>query len=113
MWVFLATILTSTVLIPIMAGLFWRGRKTKLAGLLGCAFGLVGSILFYLGLYLFGAENEEFGTYILDFTVGGVDFSLWQEYALFFSLPLSFLGFILGNLLGSDVQEPPPAEVRA
>jgi SSS family solute:Na+ symporter len=113
MWVFMATILSSTVLIPIMAGLYWRGRKTKLAGLLGCAFGLVGSILFYVVLYAFGAKNEEFGTYIWNFTIGGVDFSLWQEYALFFSLPFSLLGFILGNLLGTGVQEPPPAEVRA
>jgi hypothetical protein len=70
------------------------------------------SILYYLALYAFGAENEEFGTYIWDFALGGFEFSIWQEYALFFSLPCSLLGFVLGNLLGSDVQELPPDEVR-
>ena len=113
MWVFMATMLTSTVLIPITAGLFYRGRKTKLAGLLACAFGFVGSITYYLSLYTFGSFDEEYATYIWNFTIGGFEFSIWQEYALFFTLPLSFAGFILGNLLGRSVQEPPAVEVPA
>lgn len=80
LWVFMSTILTSTVFVPIMAGLFWKGRKTKLAGLLSCATGLASA---------------------------GRTIELWQEYAIFFSLPLSLAGFIVGNLLGREVQAPP------
>ena len=113
MWVFMATMLTSSVLIPITAGLFYRGRKTRLAGLLACAFGFLGSIIYYLTLFAYGAYDEDYATYIWNFTLGGSEFSIWQEYALFFSLPLSLAGFILGNLFGRSVQEPPAVEVRA
>ncbi|MFQ5877495.1 MAG: sodium:solute symporter [Acidobacteriota bacterium] len=111
MWVFLATMLTSTVFVPIMASLYWRGRKTRLAGLLSCAFGFVGAFIYYVVLYTFGARSEEHATFIWDFAVGGVELSLWREYALFFTLPLSLAGFILGNLLGRDVG--PAARVGA
>ena len=113
MWVFLATVLTSTVFIPIMAGLFWKGRKTTLAGLLGCTSGLVSSVVFYIALYALGAENKDFGTYIWDFALGGFEFSIWQEYALFLSLPTSLLGFLIGNLFGGTVHTPPPDEATA
>ncbi len=113
MWVFMATMLTSTVLIPITAGLFYKGRKTKLAGLLACAFGFVGSITYYLSLYTLGSFDENYATYIWNFTIGGFEFSIWQEYALFFTLPFALAGFILGNLFGHSVQAPPAVEVPA
>ncbi|MCZ6696757.1 MAG: sodium:solute symporter family protein [Acidobacteria bacterium] len=112
MWVFMATLLTSTVLIPITVGLFYRGRKTRLAGLLGCSFGFLGSIIYYIILYACGTYDEEYATYIWNFTFGGSEFSIWQEYALFFTLPLSLAGFLLGNMIGRTVHQP-PAEVRA
>jgi len=108
LWVFMSTLLTSTVFVPIMAGLFWKGRKTKLAGLLGCSAGFLSAILYYLLLHRFGSPDEEFGTFIWTFTLGGRQVSLWQEYAIFFSLPLSLAGFVLGNLFGTAVREHPP-----
>jgi SSS family solute:Na+ symporter len=111
LWVFMSTILTSTVFVPIMAGLFWKRRKTKLAGLLGCASGFVGVVAYYLLIVFLGEPNEDYETYIWNFTLGDRPVSLWQEYALFFSLPLSFAGFLAGNLLGRKVQPPPAAKV--
>jgi SSS family solute:Na+ symporter len=102
MWVFIATFLTSTVLVPIFMGLFWKGKRTPLAGMLSCAMGLGGVIAYYLGINYLGVENELYGTYIWTFEIGGFPFSLWQEYGLFFSLPMSMLGFLLGNLFSRD-----------
>jgi Na+/proline symporter len=102
LWVFTATFLTSTVLVPIFMGLFWKGKRTPLAGLLSCALGLGSVISYYTGIHYLGVENEVYGTYIWTFQVGGTSISLWQEYALFFSLPTSFLGFLLGNLRSRD-----------
>ena len=113
LWVFMATILTATVFVPIMAGLFWKGRKTKLAGLLACAGGFVTCVAYYVLLHQVGEPNEEFGTFIWTFPLFGREVSLWQEYAIFFSLLVSLLGFVLGNTFGRAVQQPPRAEAGA
>jgi len=110
LWVFMATGLTSTVLVPIMAGLFWNGKKTPLAGTLSCATGLVATILFYVAIPLLGVENDIYGTYIWSFSIVGVSFDIWQEYALYFTLPMSFLGFLVGNLLGEESRPTPSTE---
>lgn len=112
LWVFMSTILTSTVIVPIMAGLYYRGRKTRLAGLLGCGGGFLSAIIYYILLHQFGGFNEEYGTFIWSFVLGGREVSLWQEYALFFSLPISLIGFVAGCILGRTVQ-PPPADGEA
>ena len=110
LWVFMATMLSSTVLVPIFVALYWRGRKTAPAGLLSCLVGLASVILYYVGIQQLGAENEVYGTFIWTFSIGGTSFSLWQEYALFFSLPMSFVGFLIGNRFGSPVATPVVAE---
>jgi SSS family solute:Na+ symporter len=101
LWVFMATMLSSTVLVPIFVALYWKGKKTRASGLMSCLFGLASVFLYYVGIQQLGVENEVYGTYIWTFSVGGTSFSLWQEYALFFSLPMSLLGFLVGNLFGS------------
>lgn len=95
LWVFLSAVLAATVLVPVMAALFWKGPKTPLAGLLSSTTGLVSCLAYYLAAYNWGRFDDSFGTYI--WTLGGVD--LFQEYALLVSLPLSVLGFALGVLL--------------
>ena len=98
--VFMTTLLTSMVLVPILISLYWKGRKTPLAGTLSCAVGLLGVFAYYIGIQQLGVENEVYGTYIWTFELFGTSFSLWQEYALFFTLPMSFIGFLVGNWLG-------------
>jgi len=106
LWVFMATGLTSVVLVPIMFALFWKGKRTPLAGTLSCLVGLVATVGFYLAVAWLGVENETYGTYIWTFSFGGESYDLWQEYALYFTLPLSLLGFIVGNLIGKDPDKP-------
>ena len=111
LWVFTATALTSTVLVPIFLGLYWKRRKTAMAGPLSCVSGLVSVIVYYVGVQQLGVANEIYGTYIWTFTVGGSSFALWQEYALFLSLPASFLGFLIGNRIGQPHLPTMPPEV--
>lgn len=110
LWVFTASFLMSTVMVPILMALYSKRRKTPLAGVLSCSFGLVGVIAFYLLLYRFGVENATYGTYILDFSIGDVPVSLWQEYSVFFTLPLSFLGYVIGNRFGRASSRAQPTE---
>jgi len=110
LWVFMATMLTSTVFVPIFVALYWKGRKTAIAGLMSCIVGLASVIAYYVGIQYFGVHNEVYGTYIWTFSVAGTSVSLWQEYALFFSLPMSLAGFVFGNLFGDPVIPTAPPE---
>jgi hypothetical protein len=101
LWVFTATFLTSIVLVPIFMGLYYKGRRTPLAGVMSSAFGLGSVIAYYFGISYFGVANELYGTYIWTFDVGSLSIDLWQEYGLFFSLPMSLLGFAVGNAFSS------------
>ena len=85
-----------------MISLYWKGRKTPLAGILSCAMGLVSVIVYYVTVLNLGEPNATYGTFIWSFDLGGVSVSLWQEYGLFFSLPMSAVGFLIGNSLGRE-----------
>jgi SSS family solute:Na+ symporter len=106
LWVFTATSLTSTVLVPIFMGLFWKGKRSPLAGMLSSLFGIISVIGYYLAIANLGVENETWGTHIWTFSIAGFPISLWQEYGLFFSLPMSLLGFVVGNLLSPNSTVP-------
>jgi SSS family solute:Na+ symporter len=113
LWVFMATLLTSTVLVPIFVALYWKGRKTPVAGLMSCGAGIASVVIYYVVIQLLGTENVVYGSYIWTFSVGQTSISLWQEYALFFSLPMSLLGFLVGNLFGTPIEQieiPEPIE---
>jgi SSS family solute:Na+ symporter len=105
LWVFMATMLTSTVLVPIFVAIYWKGRKTPVAGMMSCVVGLASVAAYYVGIQMLGTANEVYGTFIWTFSIGGTSVSLWQEYALFFSLPMSFLGFLVGNLFGTPIRQ--------
>jgi hypothetical protein len=61
--------------------------------------------VFYIAISRLGVANETYGTYVWSFELWGVSFDIWQEYGLFFTLPLSFIGFLIGNLVGSERPE--------
>jgi len=100
LWVFMATGLSSMVLVPILMALFWKGRKVPLAGILSSVSGLASMIIYYVVVAQLGVENETYGTYIWSVSIGDMSFDLWQEYALYFTLPTSFFGFVVGTLMG-------------
>ncbi len=103
--IFVTTVITSTVFVPVLMALFYRGRKTAAAGLISCTAGLISVLTFYIGLAQIGDYNEVWGTYILTFSIGEYSFSIWQEYALFFCLPISLIGFFIGNYFGESHTE--------
>ncbi len=105
LWVFMATMLTSTVLVPIFVAIYWKGKKTPAAGLMSCVVGFASVAAYYVGIQMLGTANEVYGTFIWTFSIGGTSVSLWQEYALFFSLPMSFLGFLVGNRFGTPIRQ--------
>jgi SSS family solute:Na+ symporter len=99
LWVFTATLLSSTLLVPMVAALFWPGRKAPAAGLLSSAAGLGSSIAYYAVVYAAGEYDETYATHIWKLDLAGLQLSLWREYAMLVALPLSLLGFAIGNAL--------------
>jgi hypothetical protein len=93
-WQFLASVMVSVLLVPLMAALFARPRPA--AGLAGAAAGFAGLIAFYGLLFKWGQYMPEDEVYML--RIGAVD--LWQDYAALCALPASLVGFTLGHLLG-------------
>jgi len=93
-WVFMSTVLTATALIPVMAGLFLPGKRKPREGLFSSLFGL-GTVLLYYGLISFLGRPEK-DSYLLTVSFFSHSWELWREYSLFFALPVSALGFILG-----------------
>ena len=71
---------------------------------MSCLFGAVSVIVYYFGIALVGDFNAEWGTYIWTVQLAGESYSFWQEYALFFTLPISALGFVIGMLVGKPAE---------
>jgi SSS family solute:Na+ symporter len=94
MWQFMASVIASVVLVPMMGALFARPKRA--AGFLGAAFGLVGMVAFYGLLFTLGTKDMEQESFVLRF--GGVE--LWQDYAALCAIPVSLLGYALGNVFG-------------
>lgn len=69
----------ATVFVPVMMGLFWRGRKTSLASLLSATLGLGTAVLVYGGPRAMGRFRADWGTYVLDLHLGSLHLEVWQE----------------------------------
>ena len=95
-WAFMATILTSTLLVPTLASLWLPGRPAPLAGALASWAGLSAVVAFYTVLHVWGAPDLDLETRRME--LGGL--TLLREYALFAALPVSALGYTLGRVLG-------------
>jgi SSS family solute:Na+ symporter len=95
-WNFMATILTSTLLVPLGAALLSPRRRPPLAGALASWGGLLAVVAFFAVMHLAGRPYADLETHRL--VVAGVE--ILREYALYFALPVSLLGFVVGSLLG-------------
>jgi SSS family solute:Na+ symporter len=93
-WQFMASVMASVVLVPVLGALF--GRPRPAAGLAGAVAGFVGLVGFYVLLFTQGRLDPHAETFI--WRLGG--FELWQDYAVLCALPVSLVGFLLGNLMG-------------
>ncbi len=95
-WVFQATIIICTCLIPVYFGTFSRKPPKKIAGTLATVVGLVLSVVWYVLSVTVGEANEDIGTQII--TWG--DTQLWQEYGILIIVPIVLVVYIVANFLG-------------
>lgn len=99
-WQFMAGIMASVVLVPVMGALFFQPRRG--AGLWGAIGGFVGLFLFYGVLFNYGIYHNGEETYVL--RLGTVE--IWQDYAVLCALPISLAAFLIGNALDRSEEEP-------
>lgn len=95
-WNFMATALTSTVLVPVLVALLCPSRAVPRAGTLASWGGLGAVAAFFLVLHVWGEPYPGLETRRL--VVGGVE--VLHEYALFFTLPVSAAGYLVGLVVG-------------
>jgi SSS family solute:Na+ symporter len=100
-WVFQATIIICTSLIPVYFGTFARKAPKKIAGTLATVVGLVLSLGWYIATVTIGYTDEEIGTQIID--VG--ETQLWQEYGILMIIPIVFIIYVVANFLGKKTVE--------
>jgi SSS family solute:Na+ symporter len=103
-WVFMSTVLTATALIPLMAGLFLPGKRNSLEGLYSSLFGLVTALSFYATITFLGRPEND--SYVLDLMFSSRSLELRREYSLFFALPASIFGFLIGWALSAVKRQP-------
>jgi len=102
-WVFQASILINTVLIPLYASVFLKKLpKTRLSGSLATATGFFGTIFYYLLISTTGHFSEDWGTMVLQINFCGRSVELWQEYGIFLIPPFVLLAFLIGQLCGKE-----------
>jgi SSS family solute:Na+ symporter len=90
-WIFMATVLLSTALVPMGAALFVLRRRRPRAGSCAACTGLASSAILFACFEAFGEPGEE--TLVLATRFG---WTFEREAALLWSLPLSLMGFLLG-----------------
>lgn len=95
LWVFMASILISSVLIPIMFGLFIPKVRKTMAGLISTAAGLFSTIALNSWIMIAGTYIPEEETYVLH--IGS--WAILQEYVMYYTVPISLLGFIAGLMI--------------
>ncbi len=93
-WQFMASVLTSVVLVPVMAALFARPKRA--AGVWAAIAGAIGLVVFYTILITVGEYDAGEETYVL--RLGTVE--IWQDCAALFTIPVSFAGYLLGHVIG-------------
>jgi solute:Na+ symporter, SSS family len=121
-WIFISSLLTATLLVPLTAALYLPSRPRPLAGLASSLTGMGSAIAFYAAVAAFGTHDEEWETVIWEVAIGGQLVPVWQEYALFVALPLAAAAFLLGQAIGAPappwnerevrMERPPPAREK-
>lgn len=95
-WVFQATVIICTSLIPVYFGTFSRKPPKKIAGTLAAVVGLVLAIGWYVATVTIGVTDEDIGTQVIQ--IG--DTVLWQEYGILMIVPVVFIIYVVANFLG-------------
>ena len=95
LWVFMASVLISSVLVPILLGLYVPKFRKPLAGLLSAGLGLSSTVLLNVYIMMTGTFDIVEETYIVQWF--GIDFL--QEFIMYITVPVSLFGFFIGLAL--------------
>jgi len=95
LWVFLSSILISSMLVPIMLGLYFKGLRKPLAGFLSAGAGLFSTIILNIYIMTMGKFDASEETYVIEWF--GIDFL--QEFVMYITVPISLIGFFVGLFL--------------
>jgi len=95
LWVFTASILISSVMVPILLGLFVPSFRRPLAGLLSSGVGLISTVSLNIIIMTTGTFDPVEETYIVQWF--GMDFL--QEFIMYITVPLSLAAFIGGLIM--------------
>jgi SSS family solute:Na+ symporter len=100
-WVFQATVIITTCIIPVYFGTFSKKPPKKIAGTVATVFGLIASVIWYIWTNFFGVYDEEMEVYIVK--IGDVE--LWQEYGILIITPIVLILYLIFNKLGKETME--------
>ena len=95
LWVFLASILISSTLTPILLGIYIPNFRRPLAGFFSAGLGLLSTIILNIYIMIYGTFDPVDETYFIQWF--GVDFL--QEFIMYITIPISLIGFFTGFVL--------------
>ena len=95
LWVFLASILISSTLTPILLGIYIPNFRRPLAGFFSAGLGLLSTIILNIYIMIYGTFDPVDETYFVQWF--GVDFL--QEFIMYITIPISLIGFFAGFAL--------------
>ena len=95
LWVFLASILISSTLTPILLGIYIPNFRRPLAGFFSAGLGLLSTIILNIYIMIYGTFDPVDETYFVQWF--GVDFL--QEFIMYITIPISLIGFFSGFVL--------------
>ena len=95
LWVFLASILISSILTPILLGIYIPNFRRPLAGFFSAGLGLLSTIILNIYIMIYGTFDPVDETYFVQWF--GVDFL--QEFIMYITIPISLIGFFAGFAL--------------
>ena len=95
LWVFLASILISSTLTPVLLGIYIPNFRRPLAGFFSAGLGLLSTIILNIYIMIYGTFDPVDETYFIQWF--GVDFL--QEFIMYITIPISLIGFFAGFAL--------------
>ena len=95
LWVFLASILISSTLAPILLGIYIPNFRRPLAGFFSAGLGLLSTIILNIYIMIYGTFDPVEETYFVQWF--GVGFL--QEFIMYITIPISLIGFFSGFFL--------------
>ncbi len=100
-WVFQATLIVTTSLIPVYFGAFSKKPQKKAAGAWAAGFGLIASIGWYIWTNFLGVWSEDWEVYVI--RLGNVE--LWQEYGILIITPIALIIYLIVSAVAKKTVE--------